>query len=84
MDLENQLIKLNNPCKMNKQENKNEFKIPPPPSLQSVNSGITTNIISENKEESKTEQRRSMDIQGDLKSALKNKFKNVKTGDDSD
>tara|TARA_Y100000389_G_scaffold80503_1_gene77164 strand:+ start:1427 stop:2023 length:597 start_codon:yes stop_codon:yes gene_type:complete len=59
-------------------EIQNKQSIPPLP---------PTNNVVQKKETNKVEQapqKKSLDIQGDLKSALQNKFKNVKTGDESD
>ena len=59
----------------------------PPPVNNIQKKEIHTNNLSSGEKQEETPKqppRKSMDIQGDLKSALKNKFKNVKTGDESD
>ena len=60
---------------------------PPPPPPQNIGNragqvSLPKPVQKENEKEDPP--RRSMDIQGDLKSALQNRFKNVNTGDDSD
>ena len=80
LQLQKELTSLDNPQPIS------HNKIPPPPVIQNKTAIPTERKSSEQKQDKNDipPPRKSMSIEGDLRSALQNKFKNAGTGFDSD